>query len=224
MSKFNNNKNNIKIAIILNGYINNKSRFLNKIANFKHIACADGGCKHILNFNLKNKLLFIAGDFDSFPEPYKYFDQNIIYSFNPEKDFTDSYGAYLIAKNKFNFKEFHFFACSGKREDHFLSLIFSFVNKDFINNNDTIYFHTDFETFSILKPGKYTFKMKNSQFSLFPLLPVKKLEMVGTKYKFQKKDVSFTGQGVSNIFTEDTSYISFKKGLILFSVLENESL
>lgn len=215
---------NNKLAIVSNGVINDREHFIKSIGKFKYIACADGGCKHVMEFNLKEKILFVAGDFDSFPNPENYFPHHIIYKFNPEKDYTDSYGTYMIAKKFFtdyNFKEFHFFACSGKREDHFLSLIFSFVNNLYLKGEEKVFFHTDYETFYLLKPGKHIIKKKGYTFSLFPLLSVKNLRMKGTKYNFKKRNLKINGIGVSNIFVDDIAYINFEKGIILLSIVEH---
>ncbi len=164
-----------------------------------------------------NKVDYAIGDFDSFENPEQIISKKKIIKFNSEKDYTDTLGAYIeINKIYKNITENHFFCITGPREDHFLSTIYSFAK--ITKNREHIQLHNGSEILTYLKPGKHIFQNINQLFSFFPLMEIKNLSFCGTKYDFKKKNLSLTGQGVSNVFLKSNSIIKFSKGLAIISI------
>lgn len=181
----------------------------------------DGGTYYLLKKGLKDRIDYIIGDFDSLSEPEKYFNKEIIVRFDKEKDYTDALGAFLFIKNKYKNKiyEYHFYGVSGNREDHFLSIIFSFYKF-----KEKIIFHSLYEDLFFLHKGSYKIKLKrNSTFSIFPIRKVKNIKLNNTKYIFSKNIVDITGMGVSNIALKDEIEISFDSGVVLISILMDKN-
>ncbi|MCX8059448.1 MAG: thiamine diphosphokinase [Spirochaetes bacterium] len=208
-----------RALFFLNGYYGNLKLDISKIKNDDVLIGVDGGLNFLFENGLQNRIDYAIGDFDSFNNPHKYFPENKIIKFEKEKDYTDTLGAFFYIKNHYNkkIKEYHFYGVSGKREDHFLSLIYSFYSF-----NDLIFFHSLYEDFLLLKKGKYRINIgKGSLFSVFPLKRVKNLSLINTKYSFKKKYINLTGMGVSNETTDDEIVIEFEEGILLISILKN---
>lgn len=117
-----------------------------------------------------------------------------------------------------------FYSVSGKREDHFLSLLFYFSSRindfDFnLNYNNEIIFHNDLEAIFILKQGNYKVYRQNEKlFSFFPLSNLTDVIVEPVEYKFPANLDEFFSTGISNIFKSDEVTIKFKNGMALLFI------
>jgi|YNPMSStandDraft_1061717.scaffolds.fasta_scaffold00031_54 thiamine pyrophosphokinase len=209
----------MKAFLFLNGYYNNFKIIKNDFKNDDIVVGVDGGLNFLIQNNLLNRIDFAIGDFDSFENPENYLKKDKIVRFKREKDFTDALGAFIFLRRNFNKKidEYHFFGVSGRREDHFLSLIFSFYKF-----KEKIIFHSNLEDIFFLHKGEHILNIgKGTTFSIFPLNKVKNLRLENSKYVFKNKNISLTGIGVSNLATKDNIKINLEKGIILVTILRN---
>jgi len=243
---------NKKILYILSNKFSNVDKLL-VLVNSSYLNIAvDGGLTIAKKYRFLEKLNFAIGDFDTCKSPEKIIKIEKIIRFPSEKDDADTILAYkytvskdkdqlseLFKKNKMNLPpksltnfaidktfEHHFFSVSGKREDHFISLLLFFINE--IKNEKVdalnIIFHNDIETIYILDSGKYTIKgEQNSTFSFFPLDDLYDISFTGSKYTFHDKIYKYESSGLSNIFTKNISTISFKGGLAILSIINKSS-
>jgi len=240
---------NKKILYILSNKFSNVDKLLILVnSSYLNIA-VDGGLTLAKKYGFQDKISFAIGDFDTCKTPEKIIENKRIIRFPSEKDDADAILAYkyavskdkdqlsnLFRKNKINLSpksltnfaidktfEHHFFSVSGKREDHFISLLFFFINEIKSRKIDAlnIIFHNDVETIYILDSGKYTIKgEQNSTFSFFPLDDLFDISFTGSKYTFRDKIYKYESSGLSNIFTKDISTISFKGGLAILSIID----
>ena len=132
---------------------------------------------------------------------------------NPEKDYTDSFEAVFLAKER-GFSEVLMFGASGSRLDHSLANIFLLkkakdmaINLTLCDENNIVYI-TENELLVKKKEGYHL--------SVIQLTEAIGITLKGLYYPLDDKDAALGDMiGISNEFTEEEAKISVKKGTLL---------
>lgn len=190
--------------------------FIKKYEGFYDIViCADSGALHALNAGLKPD--FLIGDMDSIPENVfeyiKKLNTKIIY-YPKEKDFTDTELAVEYALS-LGVKKAIIVAGIGTRPDHSLANIFLLV-KYLKKGLELKIVDKDFEIF-LIKGEKEIEGEKGDLLSLIPVTEfVEDIYTEGLYYPLKGETLGFgTSRGISNVFLDNKSKISLKKGILL---------
>lgn len=197
-------------AVIFSGGSYGKPEFYkNELKKDDFIIAADGGCSFAEKLGVKIDVAI--GDFDTLS--VKNVKAKEIIKLNCEKDYTDSFEALFLAKER-GFSEVLMFGSTGTRVDHSLANIFLLkrakdmgVNLTLFDENNIVYI-----TESSLKLKK----RENYHVSVIPITEVKGLTLSGLYYPLENKDAEFSDMlGISNEFSGDFCEISVKKGTVL---------
>lgn len=204
------------IIIVGSGEDYSKNKLKNYCERAFFIIASDGGVKTLLENGIKPDL--IVGDCDSIDniEDKKY--ENIEKKIFPrEKDLTDSEIALKIAINK-NPDIIYLFCMTGSYIDHSLANIYNLLRN--YNENIEIKIITSNSEIFLIKNEKKIYNCKNKRFSLFPINNIYGLEITGSKYNFNSKNIKLTDYSVSNVFIDNEANIKLKKGGIICIIFD----
>ena len=204
------------IIIAGSGEDYSKDKLKNYCNNAFFIIASDGGAKILLENEIKPDL--IVGDFDSIDniEDHKY--NNIEKKIFPkEKDLTDSEIALKIATSK-KPDIIYLFCMTGSYIDHSLANIYNLLRN--YNENIEIKIITSNSEIFLIKKEKKISNCKNKRFSLFPLENIYGLEITGSKYNFNSKNIKIRDYSVSNVFIDNEANIKLKKGTLICIIFD----
>lgn len=175
----------------------------------------DRGCNYLYDYDITPDI--ISGDFDSArKEVIDAFENKGIKSikFNPEKDYTDTYLGYEIAKEN-GANEVIFFGATGSRYDHslgnigiLLKALGENIDAKMVDENNTMFLINKESTFK----GEY-----GSLISFHALSDVvRNVNIVGAKYTLENYDMTLLEpRAVCNEFLDEDITISFDSGIVL---------
>lgn len=205
-------------AVIVSGGNEPSKDILIKIVNESDIIIgADRGCEVLW----KNKIIpnIIVGDFDSVDKEIysKYRGQSKEFTYNPEKDYTDT----DIAFNKaveMEVDSITLLGCTGTRMDHTLAnigLLKKAMDKkvycEIIDNNNKMF----------LINGETVFKGKKGETISFLAYfqKVENLNIIGSKYPLYNYNLEIGDSlTVSNEFLEEEMKVTFDNGILLVNL------
>lgn len=205
------------IVIVGSGEDYSKEKLHSYCKDAYFIIASDGGAKILIDNNIKPHL--IVGDFDSIDniEDLKYKNIEKIY-FSREKDLTDSEISLKIALSK-NPKQIYLFCMTGSYIDHSLANIYNLLRNH--KEDVEIKIITSNSEIFLIKDRKEIINCKNKRFSLFPIGDIYGLNIIGSKYKFNSKNIRFTDYSISNVFIEDKGYIEIEKGYLICIIFDD---
>ena len=178
------------------------------IAKDDFIICADAGARHLEKLNAAPDV--IMGDFDTFKGVLRATEE---IKFPPEKDETDTRLAVDYAIEK-GYDEICVLGALGGRADHSLANIFLLKYMLGKNIKGELF---DGKNRVFLADKDFTVSNRGAYVSLFPLFSdIEGLTIKGMKYPLEN---FYLPQGsslcISNEVTEETAFVSFKRGLLL---------
>ncbi len=206
----------MKRAIVFyNGDLSDLSQVKKYIQPTDFIICADGGVEHAFKLDLKPDI--IIGDFDSSSKSLqeKIKEQSIeTIKYKTNKDETDSELAINYAIEK-GYDTIFVFGLLGTRLDHLLTNIFYLSN--LTGKNADIMIVEGKQEICVTKKTMTLNGTIGDLVSLLPLIgDVKQVSTEGLQYKLTNTDLRFGYSfGLSDVMTEKTAKISFKKGTLL---------
>jgi len=201
------------IVIIGSGEDYSKEKLKRHCERASFIIASDGGAKIALDNNIKPDI--IVGDFDSIDNINEDKYRNIKKKRFPcEKDLTDSEIALRMAIEK-KPTNINLFCMTGFYIDHSLANMYNLLR----NYNEIKIITSNSEIFLIKNEKKIT-ECKGKRFSLFPLENIYGLEIIGSKYTFNSKNINFTDYSVSNVFIENSGFIKLQKGTLLCIIFD----
>ncbi len=174
------------------------------------IIAADAGWKTVRKLGLSPTLTL--GEFDSSPAP----EQGVVLRLPVQKDDTDTHFAARKAL-EMQCTEVCILGGIGGRLDHTLANISTllFLEKHGVRAS----LRGENAFIRVLLPGEYEFTARENVYvSLFPMEgPVRGLSLRGFQYSLE--DAALSAEyplGVSNEFLEQTGYISFREGTLVY--------
>lgn len=205
----------MKILIISNGTIEDKSILVNAIDEADYIICADGGAKYFIDLDTYPDI--IVGDLDSIDEKTlsKMKRKNIkFYKFPEKKDKTDTELAIDYAV-EIGGKEITLLGAIGTRLDHTLGnimllkkLLKKGIKSKIINAHNEIYITKDYLSLE---------GTEKDYISLIPLTEVVRgVTLKGFEYETTNKDFMMDSSfGISNKIINGKGEIEIKEGICL---------
>lgn len=194
----------------------NKVREIIKDDDF--IISADGGYEHLKNVAITPNLAI--GDFDSL----KYTpDDTETMVLNKEKDVTDTFFATELAIKK-GFTNIVYLGMLGGRLDHTLANIQTL--NYLLDNNVTGHIYSSDTYITAIRNSSITLlPQKNKYFSIFSMGDVSEGVFIkNAKYKLDNYTLKNNYPiGVSNEFTDETTYIEVKKGTIILVITQKNN-
>ncbi len=206
----------MNIVIVGSGEDYSKDKLRKYSDNSSFIIASDGGAKILIENNIKPDL--IVGDFDSIDniEDIKYYgiEKKI---FPKEKDLTDSEIALKIGLSK-KPTNIYLFCMTGSYIDHSLANIYNLLRN--YDDKVEIKIITSNSEIFLIKNRKEIINCKNKRFSLFPIGDIYGLNIIGSKYNFNSKNISFTDYSVSNLFIDNNALIEIAKGCLICIIFD----
>lgn len=199
----------MRAVIFSGGSYGDPSFYKNELKEDDFVITADAGADFAQRLGVKINVAI--GDFDTLDVKKIVADE--IIKLNPEKDYTDSFEAVFLAKER-GFSEVLMFGASGSRLDHSLANIFLLkkakdmaINLTLCDENNIVYI-TENELLVKKKEGYHL--------SVIQLTEAIGITLKGLYYPLNEKDAALGDMiGISNEFTEEEAKISVKKGTLL---------
>lgn len=199
----------MRAVIFSGGSYGDPSFYKNELKEDDFVITADAGADFAQRLGIKINVAI--GDFDTLDVKKIVADE--IIKLNPEKDYTDSFEAVFLAKER-GFSEVLMFGASGSRLDHSLANIFLLkkakdmgINLTLCDENNIVYI-TENELLVKKKEGYHL--------SVIQLTDAIGITLKGLYYPLNEKDAALGDMiGISNEFTEEEAKISVKKGTLL---------
>lgn len=199
----------MRAVIFAGGTYHDLSFYKNELKDGDFIIAADGGC--LICQKMGVKIDVAIGDFDTTDE--KNVTAGEIIKLSREKDYTDSFEALFLAKER-GFSEALLFGGTGSRMDHTLANIFLLkkakdmgVRLTLADENNIIY---------ITEESLKLKKREGYHLSVIQLTDAKGVTLSGLYYPLENKSLAFGDMlGISNEFSKDFCEISVKSGTVL---------
>ena len=201
-----------KVAVILNGHIENYDEIRKAIRDYDLVVAVDGGLNHCIQLNISPA--WLIGDMDSRDQSsFDKFPMMQKLVFPRDKDHTDSELAidFLIKKDP---KSITLFAAFGHRVDHSLGniiLLSRFPSKVFLE--------TEREILCVIKNSFELDTIPGQIISLLPLNgPVEKIFTEGLKWELSDRRFDKEFLGISNEAIANKIRVSVGSGDLLISI------
>ncbi|HAE43063.1 MAG TPA: thiamine diphosphokinase [Clostridiales bacterium] len=206
-----------RCLIITGGEAIGKDRMIAEIDSDTFVICVDKGAETALEYGIKIDL--VLGDFDSISDWAYQIISDKAMPFPKEKDYTDTELAVVEAIRR-GIDQITLTNATGNRVDHMLSTFFLLYK---YNEIDIRIIGDDFEAFLLQED----FIISNKSGMTFSLIPMSEtiddLTLEGFKYPLHdKKVIKGDSLCVSNIITDETAMIRFKKGSALIIISDPE--
>ncbi len=199
----------MRAVIFSGGSYGNPSFYKNELKEDDFVITADAGADFAQRLGVKINVAI--GDFDTLDVKKIVADE--IIKLNPEKDYTDSFEAVFLAKER-GFSEILMFGASGSRLDHSLANIFLLKKAKDMGINLTL---CDEKNIVCITESELLVKKKEGyHLSVIQLTDAIGITLEGLYYPLNDKNAALGDMiGISNEFTEDEAKISVKKGTLL---------
>lgn len=203
-----------KAVIVVNGNLSKVPKLKKILHDNDLLICADGAAEHVYKQDIIPHV--IIGDLDSIPNNIKKFYESkdvLFQTFSREKDFTDTELAIAYAIDHGS-EELVICGLLGDRVDHILANIF-YLSKiaqkvpcAILEGDSNLYFSYN----DISLKGKI-----GDEVSLIPFQEdCEGIITKGLYYPLTNETLQYgSTRGLSNVFTESTCSINFKKGNLL---------
>ncbi|OPJ56915.1 thiamine diphosphokinase [Alkalithermobacter paradoxus] len=211
----------MKVAIVVNGEINDLNFYKRELKKYDYIICADGASNSIYKMDIIPNI--IIGDLDSIDEIVKryYLEEKVNFEkFPSKKDKTDTEIAIDYAVS-IGATKIHLLGALGKRVDHTLgniNYLYYLINRGIdckiVDESSEIY---------IANKEKTIYGKKGDTVSIIPLIgDVKGVTLSGLEYPLHNFDLEFgTSRGISNVMIEDECKIEITSGYLLIIKSKN---
>ncbi|MEN8905585.1 MAG: thiamine diphosphokinase [Clostridiales bacterium] len=203
-----------RALIVCNGEIS-EYNFYKNLFKDSYIICADGGTRHLKNFNLVPNM--IIGDLDSISDEDLAFYRNKkieIKKFKCEKDETDSHISLKVAIEK-GFKDIYIIGALGTRFDHSIANIM--LLEYALEKNVLCKIIDEKNEIQMINDSIKLEKENDCNISLVPLTDyVKGINSSGLYYPHKNMTIK-RGEtiGISNKFVSEQMNISIESGILI---------
>lgn len=177
----------------------------------------DRGTLRLIDLNIQ--VLAAIGDFDSLqPTELQRVRRNVkdIRQAQPEKDFTDTQMAVMIAFRDYHADRVDIYGATGGRLDHFMANLFLVLEPQYKRYANQIRLIDLQNTITFYLPGHYEIQKEpgKNYLAFIPLTPIDHLSLFDEKYPLHDEPIPYPISFASNEFLGDTGSFQFDTGLL----------
>ncbi|MDT7014287.1 thiamine diphosphokinase [Levilactobacillus namurensis] len=177
----------------------------------------DRGTLRLIGLNIQP--VAAIGDFDSLQEPeLQLVRRNVkdIRQAQPEKDFTDTQMAVMVAFRDYHADRVDIYGATGGRLDHFMANLFLVLEPQYKKYANQIRLIDRQNTITFYLPGHYRLQKEADKkyLAFIPLTPIDHLSLFDEKYPLHDEPIPYPISFASNEFIGETGTFQFDTGLL----------